>query len=427
MNCARRHQPEHEHAPDGGAWARGGRGWRGPPWGRRGWGGPEWAGARWRHDRETLSGWRAQIADVALAVAAGVFVVVGTHGAAQNAQPDRRALDVLAFALAITAAVGLVVRRRWPLVTLAVAGAASAVYLARQYPYGPVLVVLAFSMFNAAIRLPIRRSLPACAGVISAIFGAGLLHVDPDQLWVDGLRVIGGSAWLLVPWAVGTLLQGRREAGIRIQAEARSRFASEQRLQIARDVHDVVGHGLAVINMQAGIALHVLEKRPEQAAVALDAIKRASKEALEELRATLDVYRSDDPAPRRPTPGIDQLDALVATTAESGLTVDLAITGERMDLPASVDRAAYRIVQESLTNVLRHAGPATATVRVRHEAGVVVVEVTDDGRGAAGPARKGGHGIAGMRERAAAVGGTVEAGPRPGGGFRVLARLPVGE
>ncbi len=228
---------------------------------------------------------------------------------------------------------------------------------------------MAFAMFNAAMRLPIRRSLPGCAALIAVLFAAGLAHVDADRLVFDALTLVGQSAWLLVPWALGTVVQIRRESAARIRSESRSRYASEQRLEIARDVHDVVGHGLAVINMQAGIALHVLEKRPEQAAIALDAIKRTSKEALEELRATLAVYRSDDPAPRRPAPGLGQLESLVATTVESGLVVKLAVTGDVVELPSSVDLAGYRIVQESLTNVLRHAGPATARVCVSVRAG----------------------------------------------------------
>jgi signal transduction histidine kinase len=382
--------------------------------------------ARWFEGRAGLRpSRRAQLIDLALTVPFGAFAVIGTRGAASAADPGRRPLDALAFVLVLLAAAGLGVRRRWPLATLAVTASATAVYLGREYTYGPVIVLMAFAMLNAAMRLPVRISLPACGVAIAVLFTAGLAHVDLDRLFTDGLTLVGQSAWLLVPWALGTVVQGRREAASRIQHEARSRYATEQRLEIARDVHDVVGHGLAVINMQAGIALHVLEKRPEQAAIALDAIKRTSKEALEELRATLAVYRSDDPAPRRPTPGLDQLDGLVATTVQSGLPVELTVVGDPVELPASVDLAGYRIVQESLTNILRHAGPASARVRVVYEPAAVRIDVTDDGRGT--PAGPGGHGIVGMRERAEAVGGTVQAGPRAAGGFSVQASLPVGE
>jgi signal transduction histidine kinase len=192
-----------------------------------------------------------------------------------------------------------------------------------------------------------------------------------------------------------------------------------------------------VINMQAGIALHVLAKRPEQVQVALEAIKTTSKEALDELRSTLAVFRQPEEAaaPRRPAPGLEQLEALIGDMADSGLPVDLAVSGERAGLPGSVDHAAYRIVQESLTNVLRHAGPVTAKVRVSYEPGALDLEISDGDGGrprqrsgaASDGAAAGGHGIAGMRERAAAVGGTLVAGPVAEGGFRVHARLPTGE
>jgi signal transduction histidine kinase len=359
------------------------------------------------------------LTDALLTLAVGVFTVFGTRGAAENADPTRRDLDPLAYVLVVIAAAGVIVWRRWPLATLAVSAGAGVVYLAREYPYGPVIAVMAFTMFNAAVRLPVRRSLPACGLAIAGLLAGGLIHVRD---YTGALQLLASSAWFLVPWAIGTVVQGRREASARDREESRRRTAYEQRLSIARDVHDVVGHGLAVINMQAGIALHVLEKRPEQAAVALDAIKRTSKEALDELRTTLAVYRSTDPAPRSPAAGLGQLDALVAST---GLDVSLKVTGEPCDVPTSVDLAAYRIVQESLTNVLRHAGEATVTVHIGHEPGALLVEVIDTGSGS--PAHQPGHGIAGMRERAAAVGGTLEAGPRAEGGFAVRARLPVGE
>jgi signal transduction histidine kinase len=211
--------------------------------------------------------------------------------------------------------------------------------------------------------------------------------------------------------------------------EARIR-AYEERLRIAREVHDVVAHGLAVINMQAGVGLHVLDRRPEKARDALARIKEASKHALDDLRGTLAVFRMPEDAiePRTPWPGLGRLDELIAGMRESGLSVNLAVTGEGGDLPAHVDLAAYRIVQESLTNVLRHAGPIEATVRVDRRHSEVAIEITDDGAGCpSASASGGGHGIAGMQERALAVGGSLEAGPRPEGGFRVRAQLPIAE
>jgi signal transduction histidine kinase len=181
--------------------------------------------------------------------------------------------------------------------------------------------------------------------------------------------------------------------------------------------------------MQSGAALHVLDRQPDQAKPALTAIKQLSKQTLDELRATVGVLRDDEDAPLAPTPGLDQLDTLVDNARGAGVTVNVDCEPRPAPLPVAVDVAAFRIVQEALTNVMRHAGSnVTATVTVRHTADEVRVEVVDDGRGAASSAdaeRRGGHGIAGMSERAITVGGHVAAGPHPGGGFRVLARLPL--
>jgi signal transduction histidine kinase len=212
------------------------------------------------------------------------------------------------------------------------------------------------------------------------------------------------------------------------EEEARRRVIDE-RLRIARDLHDVIAHGIATVYMQSGAALHVLDRHPEQAAPALAAVKQLSKQTMQELRATLDVLRSDvtEAAPLAPTPGLDRLNALVDVSRHAGLPVDLEIVGATAaPPPAAVDVAAYRIVQESLTNVMRHAGEnARATVTVSHGDDAVEVDIVDDGLGvAAGAPANGGHGIVGMRERAATVGGTLVAGANPGGGFRVHARLP---
>ena len=187
---------------------------------------------------------------------------------------------------------------------------------------------------------------------------------------------------------------------------------------------------MATINVQAGVAAHVLSSRPEAAAESLQAIKAASKEGLKELRAILNVLRqADDADPTQPAPGTAQLEALVAGARRAGLETTFTVTGEPVPLPAAVDLAAYRIVQESLTNAIRHAGPATAAVSLGYHHDELRIDVTDTGRGqptGAAAGQSGGHGLAGMRERAATVGGTVETGPGPGGGYRVAARLPFG-
>jgi signal transduction histidine kinase len=202
---------------------------------------------------------------------------------------------------------------------------------------------------------------------------------------------------------------------------------------VARELHDVVSHSIAMINFRAGVALHVIDRRPEEARTALEAIRLGSAGAMQELRAALGVLREPGGRSRAPLPGLGQVGQLVAGVAGAGQAVELAVEGDPGELPPAVDLAAYRVVQESLTNVVRHAGPAAATVRVAYGPSEVLVEVTDDGQGPAPVSgrRSGdadpqvrGSGIAGMRERVAAAGGELEAGPRPGGGFRVAARLP---
>jgi signal transduction histidine kinase len=384
-----------------------------------------------------VAGWRgvgrAVVADVVPAVAAAAVVVLGSGQAARGEVPPRRPLDPLAYGLMGAAAAVLLGRRRWPLVALAVTAAASIVYLVLEYPYGPILLAMSVAMYSVAVRLPLGPSLVACGVTLVAVVGSEVVVVDPERRLVEVSLLLAVLSGLLLPsWAIGTVVRLGREAERRARQDEMRRRAYEERLRIAREVHDVVGHGLVVINLQAAVALHVVGRRPEQAEVALAAIKRSSKDALEELRGTLAVFRQPEPdyshGAWRPAPGLDQLDGLVAAVAEGGLPVEVAVTGERADLPAAVDLAAYRIVQESLTNVVRHAGPATATVKIGYEPGAVVVEIADTGRSRpSGAARPAGHGIAGMRERAAAVGGTLEAGPSGEGGFRVRARLPFGE
>ena len=212
----------------------------------------------------------------------------------------------------------------------------------------------------------------------------------------------------------------------RAEQDARRRL-DEERLRIARELHDVVAHTMATINVQAGVAAHVLPTHPEAAAESLQAIKIASKEGLRELRAILNVLRqADDADPTQPAPGTAQLETLITGARRAGLDTTLTVTGESVPLPAAVDLAAYRIVQESLTNAIRHAGPATAAISLGYGRDELRIEVTDTGRGPAPSAgHNGGHGLAGMRERAATVGGTLETGPGSAGGFRVAARLPL--
>ena len=371
---------------------------------------------------------RALVADGLPAVAVGAVMVLGSGPAARGEVPPRRPLDLLAWVLMGVAAAVLLGRRRWPLAALAVTAAASVVYLVLEYPHGPILLTMSVAMYSVAVRLPAGVSLVACGVALLAVVIPDMLVIDPELLLVETPLLLAVLSGLLLPsWAIGTVVRLGREAERRARRDDARRRVDEERLRIAREVHDVVGHGLAVINLQAAVALHVAGRRPEQAQVALAAIKRSSNDALEELQGTLTVFRQPDngDGSRWPAPGLGQLEALVAVMGEGGLPVEVVVTGDRVGLPGVVDLAAYRIVQESLTNVARHAGPASATVRVCYQPGAVVLEIADTGRGrAAGAARPAGHGIAGMRERAAAVGGMLEAGPSGDGGFLVRARLP---
>ena len=239
------------------------------------------------------------------------------------------------------------------------------------------------------------------------------------------------AGWLLAVAiaAEATRFRAERTAATRASRQIdQRRHQSEERLRIARDLHDVIGHNISLINVQASMGLDLMDSQPEQARAALSAIKSASKEALQELRAMLTTLRQDDAAaPRSPAPGLDRLPELIELTRAAGVSVDVEVAGKAPPLPAAVQLAAYRIIQESLTNVARHAGPARITVRVSYDDTNMHVEIDDDGKAPAsgGTAIGTGSGITGMRERAAALGGDLSAGFRRGGGFRVSARLPV--
>ena len=364
--------------------------------------------------------------DALLALGAGGFALLVTPWVGGWQAQVRRPVDALGMTLIAAAAAPLAVRRIWPLPALALTVAALIAYLTAGYVFGPIFLALVVAMYTVGTSLSLRHSL-AAAGVATLALCLPQAIAAAGHPLVAAQSVAWAAAWLLMPWAVGALVRFQRTTTARDREADARRLAYEQRLEVAREVHDVVGHGLSVINMQAGVALHVLDRRPEQAKVALEAIRLASKESLDELRATLTVFRQREGG-RRIEPGLSQLDGLVSAMAERGLPVELVINGEASGLPAAVDLAAYRIVQESLTNVVRHAGASHAIVRIERGDDDVVVEVTDDGQARAGAGRRlspAGHGITGMRERTAALGGELTAGPQPEGGFRVLARLPA--
>ena len=371
---------------------------------------------------------RNLIADAALAAGLAAFAAVGTHFAAHG-QHAYRQVDVGAYALAVAAAGALVWRRRYPVQVMGVVFAATLVYFALGYPGGPIWLPLIVAYFTAAVRgHRLAAAITAAAGFAVFPWLDYLLRNarPPSAIFLGAL-----AAWLLLVLGAAEIVRIRRERAAetaRIREEEQLRRASEERLRIARELHDAIGHHLSLINVQSGVALHLGEELPEQARSSFSAIKQASKEALSELRSVLSVLRQEDePAPRSPTSTIARLDDLVSQAAAAGLAVRTEIDGPPRPLPFSVDAAAYRIVQEALTNVARHAGPATAIVRVCYAERDLAVQVDDDGTGPPpGPPAGNGRGIMGMRERAAALGGELQAGARPGGGFRVRARLPLG-
>ena len=358
------------------------------------------------------------------ALAVAVFQLAGTIGASHN-QPDRKSIDVIAVLLVLTGPAALAVRDRWPLVAATVAAAAADIYIGLGYPYGPIFVSVALALFSA-IQFGRRRPSWIIAG---AAYGGYVLAtaLDPranDRAGWAHLTLVAG--WVAVVLVVSELVRTRREQFAerrRAEADEQRRQADERRLRVAQDLHDVLAHNISLINVQASVALHLIEEHPDQAGTALVNIKQASREALHELRSALDLLRDGDDghAPRTPAPRLEDIDTLVAGVRSSGLDVRYELTPPSRPLPAAVELATYRIVQEALTNVTRHSGARTASVRIAcdHD---IDIEITDDGRG--GPATAG-NGITGMRERAGALGGTLDAGPRPGKGFRVAAHLPV--
>ncbi len=357
-----------------------------------------------------------------VALAVGAFELIGSFGAAER-QPDRQPMHAVAVLLVLAGPAALVVRDRWPLAVVAVSMASTAVYIRLGYPYGPVFVSLIVALVSAVLAGRSRAT-----WLLAAVGLAGFVVASAGDPYRDGdllLHAALVAGWLVVVLAVAEVVRWRRDAVMqqrRAEREVRQRQEGEQRLALAQELHDVLAHHISLINVQAGVALHLIDEQPERARPALADIKQASREALRELRGALEILRRGEAAPRTPAPRLADLDHLVATVRASGLDVHLDDGRRPDDLPAAVELAAFRIVQEALTNVSRHAHAHSATVRLRYD-GDVTVEVADDGVGGTAVP---GNGIAGMRERAAALGGEVEAGPCPGGGFRVVARLPVG-
>ncbi|CAM5580953.1 sensor histidine kinase [Streptomyces atroolivaceus] len=340
--------------------------------------------------------------------------------------------------LMVLGAGALVLRRREPMAVLAVTGLLSAAEFALTDPPAPVVMSAVIALFTVAASTD--RPTTWRVGLLTMGVLTVTAMVAGTTPWYSQEN-LGVLAWTGLAGAAGDAVRSRRafidaireraERAERTREEEARRRVAEERLRIARDLHDVVAHHIALVNVQAGVAAHVMDKRPDQAKEALAHVREASRSALNELRTTVGLLRqSGDPeAPTEPAPGLAVLDTLVDTFRNAGLPVEVACTDPDRPLPAAVDLAAYRIIQEALTNVRKHAGAgARAEVSVVRVGRTVEVTVLDDGRGAdpRPPSADGGrHGLIGMRERVTALGGRLTAGPRYGGGFRVHAILPV--
>jgi signal transduction histidine kinase len=349
-----------------------------------------------------------------------VVCLGGTHAAAEN---QASVPQPYAYLLAGVAALTLLLRRRAPLAGMTAAALATGGYLLLGQPYGPILLVGPAWAWCLAAALPLRRAVPALAAFAAVLVASAGSRLVSDGGWS---QLIAWSAALVFALAAGAATGFALAARQRSEAAARQELArravSEERLAMAQDVHDGVGHSLAVIAMQAGVAAHVLDRDPARARELLATVVATSREALDGLRADLERLRTPaSSAARRPGPGLADLPVLLDRMRDGGLRLDVTLPADAA-VPPEVGAAAYRIVQESLTNVLRHAGTGAASVRVELD-GALHVEVADRGSGA--PAGEDGSGITGMRRRAESVGGRLDAGPRDGGGFLVTAELPA--
>jgi signal transduction histidine kinase len=388
--------------------------------------------------------------DALLGVFVAVMQVQGSVAkpADVGAQP-LSAFGGLGYLLLIVPGLILVVRRRWPVAVFGVAALASLAYYAVGFSDGPGWIALFVSLYTLTAYGDGRRSL-VLAGVGITVLATGWL------IAAAGVVPRAAIGWVffriaasVMAAALGESVRSRRVVAAEAlerawQAErtreevARSRVDGE-RLRIAREVHDTVAHAIAIINVQAGVTAYLLDKKPEGARDALLTIEQTSAQALHEMRAVLGVLR--DPGNGRvPHPGLAQAEELATLAREAGVDVELDLSEPATPLASAVDHTVYRILQESITNVIRHVGPTRVTVALDYGADVLEVRVTDEGsRGIPGPGAsgrppasavsgsttEGGHGIVGMRERCGLLGGELTAGPRPHGGYEVKARLPL--
>ncbi|MFD6322238.1 sensor histidine kinase [Streptomyces sp. NPDC058442] len=366
------------------------------------------------------SGVRARFGDWALAVGVvAALLVTGLSG--QRSATD---LALLGYALLTIGGLALGARRRAPVAVLAVTGLCAVGYQAAGFDVPAVAYLFAV---YAAVRAGHRTVTVAASVVVLALLPLAVLASglhDTGEVFAQARGALE-IAWLIAAGAAGEALrqaERRADEAERTREETARRRADEERLRIARELHDSLTHQISVIKVQAEVAVHVARRRGEEVPPSLLAIQEAGREASRELRATLEALRDDDTAPPR---GLDDVPALVEWARTFGLDATLTIEGQRHDVSAAVSRTVYRIVQESLTNVVRHADAATASVRIDGRPDTLVIRVDDDGRATPATAPVPGLGLLGMRERVTALGGRLRAEPRGEGGFTVQAELPV--
>ncbi|MBP2323129.1 signal transduction histidine kinase [Kibdelosporangium banguiense] len=387
---------------------------------------------------------RSAAAEVALVLCVGVIGVVGSVLAASR-QPDRTPLDGIAYLLLGAAALALALRHRHPAMTLLVTLGAALTYHVLGYPYGPAPLAALIATYTV-VSAGGRGDRLLAFGVAGVLAGYPIVELIPEVL-TNERSAAAVLVWVLIMLAVVVLgenarvrrrylaeIERRMLAAEKSREEEAHRRAGEERMRIAREIHDITSHTISVIAIQASVAAESMKDYPdcpEQAYTAMTTIRKASKEALSELRATIGVLRDtgDPSGPRNPPSGLAQLDDLIASTMDAGLPADLMVSGEPRPLPAVVDLTAYRIVQESLTNALRHAQASCVRVGVDYRPDGIELVIEDDGR--ASPAAGGqapnrpGFGLLSMAERATAIGGELTTGRRAGAGFRVHAWLPT--
>jgi len=408
--------------------------WHGREWHGRGWGGRDWDGADWHPpwwDPElearrfrSSAGFRlwAPVVISLLVQLPNVFVTWTPGRGASPVVFDSPTAALFAILLAVVGPLALIAARRFPGPVVAVVGLAAAVDLLLAGDDGPPYIALAFAIGSAIVR---GARVWAWATIAATWVGAVVVGSILGLGW-HPLRIVGilFGILILVGFAEGLRTQRERieEATRRVAARRQSEVQAE-RVRIARELHDVLAHSLSQINVQAGVGLHLIEKNPEKARDALAAIKDTSKTALDEVRSVLGILRDGSTdAPLVPEPDLSRLDGLVASVSAQGVEVHLSNTlGE---VPKPTQLALYRIAQESLTNVVRHAQATRVSVTLEENDAAYRLVVTDNGTSLATPS-EGGRGLLGMRERAELLGGTLEAGPAPTGGFTVTATIPA--